>query len=665
MRRGLASFLTLIALTGLSACGGGGGGTPPPIPVPVGSQAVQIGVDRLTGTTGSNFQFFGQVSHRDGAAVDYAWDFDGNGTTDDTVQAPSVSFAAEGRYEVVLTATDADGASNTATAIVHVSDTPSSPSDPSVALRVWVSHAAAPCEIYAHAVAVDADGGTITDYAFDFDGDGTADTAGPEAEATGMLSGPGHSRIGVTVTDNTGATSTAHASVVLCSGAPLPPSAPTAMIHLPNGTATAATGTPIPLLAIGSDLDGGTLTAIEWDLDDDGLFDDATGRHIAPSFATAGPTRVRVRLTDDDGSPPAEAELRLVVQDAPSSGAPSAWAWAETLLVPPGTPLQLHGHGEDPSLQAVTFSWDIDGDGTEDSNATDPRFTFALPGVYRPRLTVTDADLNVGHADMTVRVERCASVTPASFHYGGADQVLLRGGQATLDLRPAAGGAAPTEYRLLYKAGPPADARASALSVRDDQGSEVPPTTPAAAIPVDGTIPLDLQSLLDGTGTLASECHTFGVRVLQPGVRVQILSCQACVIDGVVSATMFSVAGADDRIGLLQVAMNAGLLPGHLASPPQIYEVQLAFADFTPNIANVNSLGSGFLQVGWSEMTSAGQHDLFTTTNPVPTNGVAYSWQFEYDTAMGPGLGMPLTSGRVRLVDASGNLIGTRVIPFP
>ncbi|MDT0265330.1 ThuA domain-containing protein [Streptomyces sp. DSM 44915] len=59
------------------------------------------------------------------------------------------------------------------------------------------------------------------------------------------------------------------------------------------------------------------------------------------------------------------------------------------------TPLEVNfdsAGSADPEGTAITYSWDFDGDGTEDSTEPTGSFTYTEPGAYTARLTVTDAE---------------------------------------------------------------------------------------------------------------------------------------------------------------------------------------------------------------------------------------------------------------------------------
>jgi PKD repeat protein len=66
-------------------------------------------------------------SDADGSIASYEWEFDGDGETDATGDQATTAFDAAGDYDVTLTVTDDDGATDTATETVSVADVPNQP----------------------------------------------------------------------------------------------------------------------------------------------------------------------------------------------------------------------------------------------------------------------------------------------------------------------------------------------------------------------------------------------------------------------------------------------------------------------------------------------------------------------------------------------------------
>jgi glucose/arabinose dehydrogenase len=78
---------------------------------------------------------------------------------------------------------------------------------------------------------------------------------------------------------------------------------------------------------------------------------------------------------------------------AGANNPPSAVATANPTSGPAPLTVQFNGSGSsDPDGDALSYSWDLNGDGTYgDSTAANPSFTYASAGTYAVRLRVTDA----------------------------------------------------------------------------------------------------------------------------------------------------------------------------------------------------------------------------------------------------------------------------------
>jgi len=74
------------------------------------------------------------ASDPDGSIESYEWDFDGDGTTDATGEVVSHAFATAGDHAVTLTVTDDQGATNSTTQTVTVTDPSTRPSERTVSL---------------------------------------------------------------------------------------------------------------------------------------------------------------------------------------------------------------------------------------------------------------------------------------------------------------------------------------------------------------------------------------------------------------------------------------------------------------------------------------------------------------------------------------------------
>src|SRR3954447_6229509 len=137
----------------------------------------------------------------------------------------------------------------------------------------------------------DPNGDPLT-FSWDLNGDGVYGDGSGSLE-TVSYAAPGTYRVGVQVSDNHGAMRTAEGAITVVAD-----QAPT--VDFTNDPTSPMVDGLITFTAKAADADG-TVTKIEWDLDDDGAFDDASGTHATWWYPNAGWHRVAVRATDDRG----------------------------------------------------------------------------------------------------------------------------------------------------------------------------------------------------------------------------------------------------------------------------------------------------------------------------------------------------------------------------
>jgi YD repeat-containing protein len=331
---------------------------------------------------GDTVQFDASGTHDPVGTVDhYEWDFDDDGTFEtDTGSSPLAShaFATRGAYPVSLRVTDDGLLQNVYTRTVNVTHPPTA---------VLTHTPLTP--LTKQTVSLDASGssdsdGPIADYSWDLDGDGIFETdSGTLDTNTTKFDTPGVHTVRVRVTDGDGATDTA-ALAITAANRP-----PTATIAAPGlgvvGRAMTFDGSP------SSDPDG-TVDKWEWDLDGDGSYETDAGSFatIQHTFDSAGPATVRLRVTDSDGDT-ATSSVTFPVTNAPVvvfSATPN-----------PARPNQLvalsAAGSSDPDGSALTYKWDLDSNGTFETDtaavATTSR-SWATTGSRTLKVQVTDAD---------------------------------------------------------------------------------------------------------------------------------------------------------------------------------------------------------------------------------------------------------------------------------
>jgi PKD repeat protein len=258
-----------------------------------------------------NFDGSGSIDP-DGSISNYEWDLDGDGLYNETGPElsaqgnPAAAFIYDnpGSYVARLRVTDNDANQSDASAEINVAAS----QPPVAALSADFTSGSKPLSVTFNATASMDPDGSITDYEWDFDGDGTYGEAGPEADNAGdptplpfTYTSVGSYSARVRVTDNDGGKDS-ETLVINVSNTP-----PTA--SLSGSTTEGDAPLAVSFDASLSSDPGGAIVDYEWDLDGDNIFNEAgtpeeTARgnsstdpfvYTDPGFYTAS-----VRVTDDD-----------------------------------------------------------------------------------------------------------------------------------------------------------------------------------------------------------------------------------------------------------------------------------------------------------------------------------------------------------------------------
>jgi PKD repeat protein len=149
----------------------------------------------------------------DGTIAKYEWDLDGNGTYEtNTGTTPTVNqtYATEGKVNVSLRVTDNEGATGVVTHTISIGQN----QPPAAAFSATPNPAATGEQINFDASASSDPDGTIAKYEWDLDGNGSYETStGTTPTVNHAYSSPGEVAVGLRVTDNLGATTTATRAV--------------------------------------------------------------------------------------------------------------------------------------------------------------------------------------------------------------------------------------------------------------------------------------------------------------------------------------------------------------------------------------------------------------------------------------------------------------------
>jgi PKD repeat protein len=148
----------------------------------------------------------------------------------------------------------------------------------------------------------------------------------------------------------------------------------------------------------------------EWDLDNNGVYEDATGVTPAYTWEDDYSNSIGLSVTDDNGTI-STATTTVTVNNVP----PTVEAGADVNNAIAGTAINFNGSFTDPGcLDTHTIVWNF-GDGSPTVNGTlTPTHTYTSIGNYTVTLTITDDDSGVGIDTLVANV---ISPTPPTTTY--------------------------------------------------------------------------------------------------------------------------------------------------------------------------------------------------------------------------------------------------------
>ena len=220
--------------------------------------------------------------------------------------------------------------------------------------------------------------GTIVSYEWDLDNDGQYDDA-TGATPTYNAGSSGTFTIGLQVTDDRGGTDVDTALVTVANVGPTAEA---------GGPYSGDEGSNIQLTASGSTDPGNDIVAYDWDLDNDGSFDDASGVTIVFNSTDDDVFAVGLRVTDDDGATSTDTSQVTVNNVAPTADAGGPYDTDE------GVNVTLTAAGStDPGNDIVSYEWDLDNDGQyDDGTEVTATFNSNIAGPHTVGVKVTDDD---------------------------------------------------------------------------------------------------------------------------------------------------------------------------------------------------------------------------------------------------------------------------------
>ncbi|MHA2611181.1 MAG: PKD domain-containing protein [bacterium JZ-2024 1] len=336
-----------------------------------------------------------------GVITNYEWDFIYTGTFVPDAIGQTVTFTYNTtqdfeRFTVALRVTDDDSPAgqDLETFVITVRRNP----PPVASFTATPFSGFAPLEVSFDASgSFDPDGGNLVLYEWDFNFDGTFNTAQTGVTASTVYTVNNNYRVALRVTDDEGLTTTEEKIVFVGQNPPpvaVASCAPTYGISPLNVTCTGA--------ASFDPDETNRIVTFSWDFGDGSP--PASGATVSHQFVSSAPTatfNVTLTVTDDEGYTDTETVRITVGGNPPPVAVISAIpTWGNAPLT-----VSFDGSGSfDPDATniIISYEWDFTDDGTFDFAGQTASFQYENNGVYTARLRVTD---NEGFQDdETIRI---------------------------------------------------------------------------------------------------------------------------------------------------------------------------------------------------------------------------------------------------------------------
>jgi PKD repeat protein len=318
----------------------------------------------------------------------HEWALDADGAFNDgTGASVSRAYPNAGTFPVSLRVTNDLGEQTVATGQVVVAQPPNRL--PTASMTISPVSPVPGQTVTFTSTSADPDG-SIVSTEWDLDNNGVYNDA-VGTTATRTFPAGGSYVVGLRVTDNRGGVATTLGGVTVNSR----PAA--SFSFVPEQPVI---GDLVVFSSTSSDPDGVIVTT-EWDLDNDGLYDDGTGATAQRTFTAAGPAVVGLRVIDDRGTAATTRVTLTVFANRP----PSA-AFTYTPAGPvTGTAITFTSTSTDSDGAIVGHDWDLDGDGAfDDARGPSVRHAFTAAGPHVVSLRVLDDRGNIDVAFQTVNV---------------------------------------------------------------------------------------------------------------------------------------------------------------------------------------------------------------------------------------------------------------------
>ncbi len=380
--------------------GGGGNENQPPV--------ADLQSDVNGGNKPLSVQFDASASaDPDGLITDYEWDFDGDGSFNEAgdesaargqARPAAVTYGSVGTYNASVRVSDSDGAEASDSRTITVTN-----GGPTADLQAAPLSGDKPLTVSFDASGSSDSGGSITDFEWDFDADGSFNEPGVESDSRGDAAplpvtylATGNYDVTVRVTDDDGVSATATRQITVSNAAPL--------AQLVSDVSSGLKPLVVNFSAAGSSDPGGLIVNYEWDFDGDGIFSEGGDEALAEgsaipvsiTYSQVGVYPAAVRVTDDDGAQASDSVSITVNNSPPQARLSASETWGDI----PMTVSFDASASSDPGGMIDDYEWDLDGNGSfnESGFEADSRgfpqasFAYTQIGTFNVTLRVTDDD---------------------------------------------------------------------------------------------------------------------------------------------------------------------------------------------------------------------------------------------------------------------------------
>ncbi|AKB27893.1 Cell surface protein [Methanosarcina siciliae T4/M] len=323
-------------------------------------------------------------------ATGLSWDVNGDGVEDSNAASFAYTYTSRGTYEAKLTVSNANG-TDTETAVITVMEE-EIPILPVANFTVNKTSGYYPLNVLFTDTSQNATG-----LSWDVNGDGVEDSNAASFAYTYTSRGTYEAKL--TVSNANGTDTETAVITVMEEEIPILPVA--------NFTVNKTSGY-YPLTILFTDTSQNA-TGLSWDVNGDGV-EDSNAASFAYTYTSRGTYEAKLTVSNANGTDTETAVITVMEEEIPILPVAN-FTVNKTSGYYPLTVLFT-----DTSQNATGLSWDVNGDGVEDSNAASFAYTYTSRGTYEAKLTVSNANgTDTETAVITVMEEEIPILPVANF----------------------------------------------------------------------------------------------------------------------------------------------------------------------------------------------------------------------------------------------------------